>query len=476
MGVRLGGKSPRGRESMVAVGASREASDTLREGSAHVRLETLLALRWIAIAGQLATVLVIHFALGFALPLPGALAAIAISAAINVYLTLRHPPGRQLSDREVAAELAFDLVQLSFLLYLTGGLANPFALLILAPVTISATVLSRRSTLLLLLMGLLLITALAIWHRPLPWTGPPLVIPRLYLFGVWSGLALAMTFLALYVARVSAEARQRARALAATQAALARAQKLSDLGTLAAAAAHELGTPLGTITLAARELLCDLSPADPHHEDIELIAEQAARCREILQQLSATPADAADHPFNRQPLAALAREAARPFERLTDVAIDIRDRPEDPSVGPQPVVRRRPEILHALTSFIENAVGFARSRVVIEIVWSNAHVSMRIVDDGPGFDPAILRSLGDPYLRRGGRSFTGSGRDGAAGLGLGVFIAKTLLERTGARVGFANAVDGGAVVDIRWPRRTLEEEDENRDDGSREGSHERAQR
>ncbi len=464
MGAGAVEQGPNGGTDPADPGATAEPLDTLREDPARVRLETLLTLRWIAIAGQLATVLVVHFGLGFSFPLWGALTAIAISAAVNLYLMRRHPPGRQLSDRDVATELAFDLVQLSFLLYLTGGLANPFALLILAPVTISATVLSRRSTLLLLLMGLLLISALALWHRPLPWTGTPLVIPRLYLFGVWAGLALAMTFLALYVARVSAEARQRARALAATQAALARAQKLSDLGTLAAAAAHELGTPLGTITLVARELLCDLAPSDPHHEDVELIAAQAARCREILQQLSATPADAADHPFNRQPLAALAREAARPFERLTDVVIEIRDQPTDSAAGTQPVVRRRPEILHALTSFIENAVGFARSRVVVEIVWNSDAVSMRIVDDGPGFDAAILRSLGDPYLRRGGRAFAAPGRDGAAGLGLGVFIAKTLLERTGARVGFANRSSGGAVVDIHWPRRALEEEDENRDD------------
>ena len=465
MGARGEERGSNGRGARPEAGGPAEPLDTLREDPARVRLETLLTLRWIAIAGQLATVLVVHFGFGFPLPLWWALAAIAISAAINVYLMLRRPAGQQLSDREVAIELAFDLLQLSFLLYLTGGLANPFALLILAPVTISATVLSRRSTFLLLSMGLLLISALAIWHRPLPWTGAPLVIPRLYLFGVWSGLALAMTFLALYAARVSAEARQRARALAATQAALARAQKLSDLGTLAAAAAHELGTPLGTITLVARELLCDLSPADPHHEDAELIAEQASRCREILQQLAVTPADAADHPFNRQPLAALAREAARPFERLTDVVIDIRDRPTDPSAGPQPVVQRRPEILHALTNFIENAVGFARSRVVIEVTWDADTVSMRIVDDGPGFDPATLKSLGDPYLRRGGRSFAGRGREGAAGLGLGVFIAKTLLERTAARVGFSNRSGGGAVVDIRWPRRTLETDDGNRDDG-----------
>ncbi|RMD87638.1 MAG: sensor histidine kinase [Alphaproteobacteria bacterium] len=432
----------------------------------RVRLETLVSLRWIAIAGQLAALFVVRYGLGFSFPLFWALAAVSLSAAVNGYLMWRHPGGRQLADREAVLELAFDLLQLSFLLYLTGGLANPFALLILAPVTVSASVLSRRSTLALLTLGLLLISLLALWHRPLPWEGTALAIPRLYLFAVWAGLALAMTFLALYVARVSAEARQRAQALAATEAALDRAQKLSDLGALAAAAAHELGTPLGTITLAVRELLEELPADDPRGEDLRLISDQAERCRDILQQLSMRSEQPSGHPFDVQPLSALAREAARPFERLTDVAIEVHDRATDPAAGPQPQTRRRPEILHALTSFIENAVGFARGRVEIDICWDTSDAWCRIRDDGPGFDTAVLRHLGAPYLGADPRGSPSSARESAAGLGLGVFIAKTLLERTGARVEFGNAAEGGAVVSIRWPRSALEDGDKNTEDAS----------
>lgn len=436
----------------------RTTDDVIDAGTARVRLGTLVAIRWIAIAGQLATLCIVRFVLGFPLPLLAAGLAVAASAMLNLYLVSRFAATRKLSDREAAAQLGFDLLQLAFLLALTGGLTNPFSILILVPITISATVLSRRSTLMLLAGGLLLSMALALWHRPLPWHGGgELSLPETYLFGLWGGFAVAMVFLALYAERVSAEARRHALALAATKAALDREQKLAELGTLAAAAAHELGTPLGTITLAARELLKETPGDDPRREDVALISEQAGRCRHILERLSEQRIEEEEHPFFRQPLSALVAEAARPFERLSDVTIELRAEPRVPAAAREPVVRRQPEILHALNNFIENAVAFARSQVVITIDWAAQHIDITIRDDGPGFDPAVLRNLGEPYITgRRTQGDRGGVKGGEGGLGLGVFIAKTLLERTGASVSFGNAREGGAVIRIHWPRERLE--------------------
>lgn len=417
----------------------------------RVRLGTLVAIRWMAVAGQALTLLLVRYGLGFEFSVAAPLLAVAASAGFNLWLSLRQHPARQLADSEAAVHLGLDLGQLGLLLHLTGGMTNPFAFLMLVPVTISATVLSRRSTFLLLALALFISFLIALSHRPLPWRDGPLDIPETYLIGVWVSLTFSMVFLALYAERVAYDARRHVNALAATQAALAREQKLSGLGTLAAAAAHELGTPLGTITLATRDLLRNTCSDDPRHDDLQLIDSQVRRCRRILEQLGDRAIDEAQHPFAFQPLEALVREAARPFENLTDVAIHIEAGPERAEDGSaQPVIRRRDEILHALTNFIENAVGFANDAVTVRIVWSTATLGVTISDDGPGFDPAIQKRLGEPYV-----SLRGEAGD-AGGLGLGVFIAKTLLERTGASVKFINPHEGGARVTVIWPRAAIE--------------------
>lgn len=422
--------------------------------AARVRLGTLITIRWAAVAGQLVTLGIVRYGLGFPLPLAETGLAVAASAALNLVLQVRYPATHQLSDRQAASQLGFDLLQLAFLLFLTGGLTNPFSILIVVPVSISATVLSRRSTLILLSLGLALSMMLALWHRPLPWHGGgDLSLPETYLFGLWTGVAFAMVFLTLYAGRVSAEARRHALALAATKAALDREQKLAELGTLAAAAAHELGTPLGTITLAARDLLKETPGDDPRYEDVELINDQVGRCRQILERLSKQRMDEDEHPFFRQPLSAILALAAEPFEKQTEIGIAIRTENRGDRASGEPILRRRPEILHALNNFIENAVAFADSRVELILAWTDDYVEVELRDDGPGFDASILRSLGEPYIR--GRRPAERSRKGE-GMGLGVFIAKTLLERTGAQVSFANAPDGGALVRIRWPRDILE--------------------
>jgi two-component system sensor histidine kinase RegB len=408
--------------------------------SVRVRLRTLVFVRWLAIAGQAAALLTVHFWLGHELPLHPTLAAVTASGLLNLALTIYRPAAR-LGDRAAAVLLAWDLVQLAALLYFTGGLTNPFALLLLAPVIVSATILSRRSTVLLCLLGIALATLLASWHEKLPWPAPGLEFPGLYVSGLWTALTLGAIFLAAYVGSVAIESRQMSDALAATQMALAREQRLSALGALAAAAAHELGSPLGTIAVIAREIAHDLPKDSEMGADAALLLKETARCRDILARLAARPEEEGGAPFSRLPLAALLEQAAAPYAR-DGVNVVVRARGE--GGASEPDVANLPELIPGLGNLIQNAVQFARSQVDIEIGWDERRVTVAITDDGPGFQTAIIERLGEPYLST--RSAEGDH------MGLGVFIACTLLERTGAKVEFANRPAGGASVTVRWLR------------------------
>lgn len=437
-----------------------------RATAARVRLGTLIAIRWIAIAGQLVALVLVRFLMGFPVPLAWALAIVALSAVINLFLNWRFPRSHLLRDGEAAVHLGYDLAQLGLLLYLTGGMTNPFALLLLVPVTISATILSGRSTAILLGFALALSLGLLFWHRPLPWAGAPLELNGLYAFGLWVGLALGMAFLALYAARVSAETHRRREALAATQDALAKEQQISALGALAAAAAHELGTPLATITIAAQEMLASGSKDESVNEDIRIIADQADRCRGILRQLAETYAEEREHHLLERSAEAIVEEAAQPARSLRE-GINISILRAENCDGPPPRLRSPPEIVHGLRNFIDNAVAHARKEVRLTLAWQRDELHLSVADDGPGFDSGLLRHLGEPYLSRLPAASQGD-REGRQGLGLGIFIGKTLLERTGASVKFGNAPDDrGAQVEIVWPRPLPGEEAANNTEGKK---------
>jgi two-component system sensor histidine kinase RegB len=413
-----------------------------------VRLKTLANLRWAAVGGQSAALLFVDLFLEFPFALIPSWAAVIGLAAFNGILLLHYPRGQQLTGKQASFQLAVDLVQLVTLLYLTGGLQNPFSVLILVPVTISATILSARSTVFLLLLAFASLSFLASYHLPLPWGGEILNLSAVYLWGVVVALAIAMAFITTYAWRVSDEARKRAQALVATQTALAKEQKLSALGSLAAAAAHELGTPLGTITLISKELLRERTDDEALREDLQLLESQANRCSDILANLSRR-ARAEDTHFRRTPMAALVREAAEPYEHQgPEVQFTVSSSDDSPA----PVVARRPEIIHGIGNFIENAARFAASQVNLDLSWDTQHIHLVIADDGPGFDPDILDTLGEPYLP----SKAGT-RGGSGGMGMGVFIAATLLDRTGATIIYMNDIDKGAVVDITWPRTKIED-------------------
>jgi two-component system, sensor histidine kinase RegB len=417
----------------------------------RVRLRTILIIRWIAVAGQALTLLVVHYVLGFPMQIGWAGTAVAALAAVTLAAQVRRPQSERLTDRESALYFAFDILQLAVLLYLTGGLNNPFSVLILAPVTVSAAALSYRSTLGLAGLAIACVVLLGIRHEPLPWPEDGFDVPDIFVAGYAIALILAVMFLTFYVYRVAQESRRLSDALSAAQAALDREQRVSSLGALAAAAAHELGSPLGTISLVAKELARDLPKESDHRADAELLVSQSDRCREILAELSRKPEQDKDH-FNVLPAGLLVELAAAPHAR-PHVALRIEFAP-DPAEPRDPVMPRRPEIMHGLGNLLQNAIEFAREEVKVLIAWTRGEIVITVTDDGPGFPPDVLRRLGDPYLSSGGEGLDQGQRQGDH-MGLGIFIAQNLIERTGGTVGFSNNDYGGAEVRVSWPRSVL---------------------
>lgn len=437
-----------------------------------VRVQTLVALRWLAIAGQTAAVLVAWFLLEIEFRVDWCALAIAVLIGFNIAAMSVHPASKRLSETGVLLTLLFDLVQLVVLLALTGGLANPFSLLVLAPVTISATALTLTATLFVSGTAVTMISIIGIFSAPLTLAdGTVLTPPILLLAGTWASLVIGIAFVASYARRVTVESYSMSEALAATQMALAREQQLTALGGVVAAAAHELGTPLATIKLVAAELDEELQERPDLLEDVALIREQTERCRTILRDMGRAGRDDALMQFVAYE--ALIAEAAEPhLDRGKEVILRINGEPAADvlSVGPQ--IQRKPEILHGARNLVQNAVDFAAERVWIDVSWDEKTLGLAIGDDGPGFSEDLRGRIGDPFLRGRAASSADSGRPGYEGMGLGLFIAKTLLERAGADLTFENgrrrkgganasrdirtASPPGAVVNVTWPRAALE--------------------
>ncbi|MBB3997712.1 two-component system sensor histidine kinase RegB [Aureimonas pseudogalii] len=413
----------------------------------RMRLATLTRLRWLSIAGQTAACVFVAWGLWYPYPVFLCFGLIALSIALNLVLSVRFPKSERLETRQVAAILAFDILQPTGLLFLTGGIQNPFAIFLIVPAMTAAATQPPATTIGLGILAVLAATALAFLHMPMPWPVDwPFALPLPYLGGMWFALVTTLLFATFYIYRVAAEARTLSDALAATELVLQREQHLSALDGLAAAAAHELGTPLATIALVAKEMGRSTPAADPMREDVDLLITQTERCRGILRQLTSLSSSSEEH-LARHSFLSLVEEVVAPH-RDFGVTIHVH---EGTRIGPEPVLRRNAGIVYGLGNIVENAVDFAASEVSIALSWDGERIDIDIVDDGSGFPADVLARIGDPYMAQ---RETGP-RNSGGGLGLGLFIAKTLLERSGARIVFGNRPEAdrpGALVAISWPR------------------------
>lgn len=429
---------------------SKQLSET--RNANHLRLRTLIRLRTLAIIGQCTAVVSVAYGFGFPLPIASCFLLIACLALLNLGLRLIYPANHRLSPSMSTFVLGLDILQLAALLYMTGGLENPFSVLICVPVIIASASLPVRYIIALGIVAVAAVTALAFYHEPLPWY-PDVAFdaPLLLVAGMWIAIVSTSAFAAFYAYRVSAEAGELADALVATEFALQREQHLSALDGLAAAAAHELGTPLATITVVAREMERSLGNDERYGEDVHLLRTQSERCRDIMRRL-ATLSSTEEAYMRQLPLSSLIEEVIAPHREFgVDIGVTHQE-----NTGREPVGHRNAGIVYGLGNLVENAVDFARSVVSVTTSSDSETVSITVEDDGPGYAPDVLPRIGDPYVTRRARGSEPS----AGGLGLGLFIAKTLLERSGAELSFSNREAGGARVVVTWPRAAMEMSDD----------------
>ena len=443
--------------------------------SKWLRMRTLIMLRWLAISGQVIVIFIANRLLEIDLRLDLCATAVGVSTAFNIVATIVFPANNRLSERNAVLTLLFDLFQLAFLLFLTGGLSNPFIVLMLAPVIISATALTLWATITIGFIFVSLISLLLWFHIPLVTnSGELILLPELLTYGTWAALIISGVFLSGYAYRVTEETYSMSEALTATQLALGREQRLTALGGVVAAAAHELGTPLATIKLVAGELADELAEHQHLVEDAQLIGEQADRCRDILRDMGRVGKD--DTHLHHAPILAVVEEAAEPhMDRSKRIMIRIDGAPHTENVPDQPQIPRQAEIIHGLRNLIQNAVDFAAARVWVDVGWDDQEIRIHVGDDGLGYPTDVIDKIGDPFVRkRQEKHKLRSSRPGYEGMGLGLFIAKTLLERSGARLTFANGTETpgktprlplgppefarppGAIVEVVWRRSDLE--------------------
>ncbi len=442
---------------------SHSNSFKFRQSGHWIRLRTLILLRWWAIAGQLSALIISQRLYDLRFETGLVYMVIGVSVLSNLVAFFVYPENKRLRETEIMLFVLFDLLQLGLLLHLTGGLNNPFSILIVGPVVIAASALTTRSTVFLGVVTIAIVSLLTELHVPLQTQqGEILKMPDIFRFGNWVAIVIAVIFLGAYARRIVTEMLAMSHALEATQMALLREQKLTDLGGVIAAAAHELGTPLATIKLTSAELADELQDSPDLQEDALLIRQQADRCRDILRSMGRAGKD--DLHLRKAPLMSVLEEAAEPhLDRGKSVHFKT-----DASAGDarnQPVILRHPEIIHGLRNLIQNAVDFARENVWIEGGWSDETITLRIMDDGHGYPPHLLGRIGEPFVRK--RNMRDAIRPEYEGMGLGLFIAKTLLERSGADISFANGAGAsklrdqqtcavGAVVELNWSRQEID--------------------
>ena len=413
-----------------------------------LRLRTLNLIRWIAILGQYVAVATAFFWLEINFNIYLASVCILISIILNIIVSVRFLPIRTLNSNETLFYLIFDSIQLVALLYITGGLTNPFCILIIAPFIISATYLDLLRTIIIGIVSILSLSLLAFYYQPISsniFEFSSSSFSSFQIFSIWLSLIVSLSFIGIYCFRIANESRKVEKALNETQLALSDEEKISDMMSLTAAAVHELGTPLSTISVIIKEIVNELNVDEKNYDDILLIQSQIKRCSEILNRLRQGDISNDNSPFiNELDFPRLINEIVKDYE-LEEIKLNLEI--DDYFKNSNFIISRKPEIVHSLSNIIENAYQYANHYVTIKLILRNENVILEIINDGEGFPANILPILGEPYVKKNVKNHKG--------IGLGLFIAKNLINKTVGKIEFRNIENIGACVKIIWKKDNL---------------------
>ena len=411
------------------------------EENLHLDKKTLVTLRWIAIIGQLIAINFVYYYLKLELPILAVHIIVSVGLITNLILQFKIKEN-QLKDLYSGFFLIYDLFQLTFLLYLTGGISNPFSFLMIVPSIVSSTFLSMGTTIILGTLTIVLLFFLKNYHEILPGLDAyRFSFPEYYLEGILISIIIGLIFLSYFGIRFSGETKKRSEALEKLQQVMAREYQLDSLGGLAAAAAHSLGTPLATISVVAKELKKEIGDKSNHTKDLELLVSQSKRCSDILRQISRKEIED-DQFINIIKVEDLLEEIIISYKETSDIKINLISNEDKNKIN----IKRAPELVYGLRNFIGNAVKFSKSRVKIDLRSDDKIIEIKINDDGPGIPEDIIEKIGEPYIKSKSKELSPN-----SGLGLGTFLGKTLLERKNARLLFRGSGElGGGLVIISW--------------------------
>ena len=398
-----------------------------------ILLGNLIKIRWIAIFGQLLAIFFVAFVIKIPIPFYETFIIILLSIAINFYSYFEERKNKTISNTKAFLFLFFDTLQLGILLFLTGGIINPFSILILAPVITSASYLPALLTVILSSISILIIITLNFYFIPLS-LGNEFILPKIYNFGLVSALIITIIFIAIYAYLFASSSRKISNALSASRLQLLNQKKITEVGSLSAAAVHELSTPLNTIFLILNDFLKNkkLNEDDDVVKDIILLKSQAERCREILLSLSQNPLKLKDKFLEKVKITDLIKINFDKFNKNKKLNI-IKN-----FINDEPKIIFKDEIMYSLGNIIQNAITYSQSKVTVDINYSKKNTLIKILDDGPGFSRDIIDKLGEPYISK-----------NDDGMGLGIFIAKNLIENMGGDIQFYNSKDNKAIVEIK---------------------------
>ena len=404
-----------------------------------ILLGNLIKIRWIAIFGQVLAIFFVSFVIKIQIPIFETLSIILLSIVVNFYSYYEERKNKTISNKKAFSYLLFDTLQLGFLLFLTGGIINPFSILILAPVITSASYLPALMTVILSFISIIIIVMLNFFFIPLN-LGDEFYLPDIYSFGLVASLIITVIFIAIYAYLFASSSRKISNALSISKLQILNQKKITEVGSLSAAAAHELGTPLNTIFLILNDLLKEKKLIEDKNiaKDIILLKSQAERCKEILQTFSKNPLKLKDKFLEKVKITDLIKINFEKFNKNKKLDLELKP------IIDEPEIIYRDEIMYALGNIIQNAIFYSNESVSIKIYYLKKNLKIVISDDGQGFSKDIIDKLGEPYVSK-----------NKNGMGLGIFISKNLIENMGGNLSFYNSKDHNAVVEILFDNSIL---------------------